>query len=412
MTRALVTGVGAVTSIGLGAHEFWKNLTAGESGISMISSFDSSELPVHIAGEVHDFNAGDYIDGKAAKRMSRFAQFSVAAARMAAEDAGIEISEEESHRAATCVATGAGGVVDTILETEKFLEKGPARVGPFFVPTMAPNMGACQVSMNLGLRGPALATVAACAAGLYSFIEAKHLIESGMADIVFAGGTEAALHPLPIAALANMKALSRNNDNPKGASRPFDADRDGFVFGEGAAIMLIESEEHALGRKAKVYGELMGGGLSSDAFHITAPLEDGSGGAHAMENALTATGMATTDIDYIAAHGTSTPLNDAAETSGVKIAFGDEAARLALSSPKSMIGHLLGGAGAVGALTALMAVHHDIAPPTLNLETPDPVCDLDYVPQKARPMTIRAAMANGFGFGGQNGSVIFRKYTA
>jgi len=412
VTKALVTGVGAVTSIGMGAHEFWKNLTAGESGITTISSFDSSALSVHIAGEVHDFESGDYMDGKAAKRMSRFSQFAVAAARMAAEDAAIKISEEESHRAGACVATGAGGVIDTILETEKFLKKGPARVGPFFVPTMAPNMGACQVSINLGLRGPVLATVAACAAGLYSFIEAKHLIESDMADIVFAGGTEAALHPLPIAALANMKALSRNNDDPKGASRPFDANRDGFVFGEGAAIMVIESEEHATARNAKVYAELAGGGLSSDAFHITAPREDGSGGAHAMKNALKATGMATTDIDYIAAHGTSTPLNDAAETAGMKLAFGDDASRLAISSPKSMIGHLLGGAGALGALTAILAVHHDIAPPTLNLETPDPACDLDYVPQKARAMTIRASMANGFGFGGQNGSVIFRKYPA
>ena len=411
MTKALVTGVGAVTSIGIGAHEFWKNLEAGESGIDTISSFDTSDLPVHIGGEVRDFDPAAHMDGKAAKRMSRFAQFSVASAMMAAADGNLTISEEESHRASACIATGAGGVVDTILETEKFLDKGASRVGPFFVPIMAPNMGACQVSMELGLRGPVLSTVAACAAGLYSFIEAKNLIESGTVDIVFAGGSEAAMHALPIAALANMKALSRNNDDPKGASRPFDADRDGFVFGEGAAVMLIESEEHAKARNAKVYAELAGGGLSADAFHITAPREDGSGAAYAMKNALTATKMAPGDIDYIAAHGTSTPLNDAAETAGMKLAFGDDASRLAVSSPKSMVGHLLGGAGAVGALTALMAVHHDVAPPTINLDTPDPACDLDYVPNKARPMTIRAAMANGFGFGGQNGCVIFRKYT-
>jgi 3-oxoacyl-[acyl-carrier-protein] synthase II len=297
-------------------------------------------------------------------------------------------------------------------EMEVLNDRGPERVSPFYVPIMAPNMGACQVSMHLGLRGPALASVAACASGLYSYFEAKHLIDSGLADVVVAGGTEAALHPLPIAGLANMKALSRRNDEPERASRPFDADREGFVFGEGAVVMVIESEARAKARGARVYAELAGAGLSCDAYHITAPLEDGSGAAQAMTAAVDAAGLKPEDIDYIAAHGTGTPLNDASETAAIKGAFGDHARRLAISSPKSMVGHLLGGAGAVGALAATLACYYDVAPPTINLETPDPVCDLDYTPLKARKLTIRAAAANGFGFGGQNGSVIFRKYQA
>jgi 3-oxoacyl-[acyl-carrier-protein] synthase II len=275
---------------------------------------------------------------------------------------------------------------------------------------MAPNMGACQVAITLGARGPALASVAACASGLYSFIEAKQLIDSGRCDVVIAGGAEAGLHGLSIAALANMKALSRRNDEPERASRPFDRDRDGFVFGEGAAAMVIESEAHALARGARIYGELLGGGLSCDAFHITAPLEDGSGAGEAMSEALLAGGLAPGDVDYIAAHGTGTPLNDAAETKAIHCAFGPDAERLLISSPKSMIGHLLGAAGAVGALTALLAVHHDLVPPTINLDTPDPECDLNYVPHAAVEHRVRAALANGFGFGGQNASVAFRKY--
>ncbi len=410
MTRAVITGVGAITSIGLSAHDFWKNLVAGESGITTITRFDTSDLPVKIASEVHDFKPGDYMETKAARRMSRFAQLVVAAAVQAAEDAGLKLDDAERRRTASAIATGSGGAIDTIEETQTMLERGPGRVSPFYVPMMAPNMGACQVSMYLGLRGPALASVAACASGLYSFFEAKHLIERGLADIVVAGGTEAALHPLPIAALANMRALSRRNDDPTAASRPFDADRDGFVFGEGAAVMIVESEERAKARGARVYAELAGAGLSCDAYHITAPLEDGSGAAQAMEEALRDANMKPEELDYIAAHGTGTPLNDVSETRAIKEAFGNHAAKLAVSSPKSMVGHLLGAAGAVGSLAAVLAVHNDVAPPTINLETPDPECDLDYVPLKARQMTIRAAAANGFGFGGQNGSVIFRKY--
>lgn len=410
MTRALVTGVGAITPIGLTAHDFWTNLLAGVSGIGPITRFDTTEMPVKIAAEVKDFEPGHYMDSKGARRMSRFAQFAVAAAQLAADDAKLELSDDERRRAASAIATGSGGAIDTMEEVQVLTERGPARVSPFYVPVMAPNMGACQVSMHLGLRGPALASVAACASGLYSYMEAKHLIDSGRCDVVLAGGTEAALHPLPIAALANMKALSRRNDEPERASRPFDRDRDGFVFGEGAVVMVIESEERAKARGARVYAELAGGGLSCDAYHITAPLEDGSGAQDAMQEALRASDLQASDIDYIAAHGTGTPLNDVSETRAIKAAFGEAAGRLAISSPKSMVGHLLGGAGAVGALAATLAVYHDEVPPTMNLENPDPECDLDYVPLKSRKMTVNAAAANGFGFGGQNGSVIFRKY--
>ena len=412
MTRALVTGLGAITPIGLTAHDFWENLVTGTSGVTTITRFDATNLPVTIAAEVKGFEASNYMDSKAARRMARFAQFAVAAAHLAAEDAHLTLKDEERRRAASAVATGSGGAIDTMDEQMVLIEKGPARVSPFYIPVMAPNMGACQVSMHLGLRGPALTSVAACASGLYSYMEAKQLITSGRADVVLAGGTEAALHPLPIAALANMRALSRRNHEPTRASRPFDRDREGFVFGEGAVIMVIESEERALARKAKVYAELAGGGLSCDASHITAPLEDGSGAADAIAEALRDSGMEPEDLDYIAAHGTGTPLNDVSETRAVKAALGEHAYNVALSSPKSMVGHLLGGAGAVGALAAVLAVHHDTVPPTINLENPDPDCDLDYTALKSASRQVRAAGANGFGFGGQNGCVIFRKYKA
>ena len=409
MRRALVTGVGAITPVGLTARESWENLLAGVSGVGPIESFDASDLPVRIAGEVRGF-APAGIDAKAARRMSRFAQFCVAAAREAAEDAGLELSEEERPRAAAALATGAGGVLDTFAETETYLTKGPARVSPFFVPLMAPNMGACQVGMQLGLRGPTLAATAACASGLYSYIEAKALIESGVADVVIAGGAEAALHPVSVAGLANMKALSRRNEDPAGASRPFDRDRDGFVFGEGGAVFVVEAEERARKRGARVYAELAGGALSGDAYHITAPRADGSGAAQAMRAALEAAAMPAEAIDCIAAHGTGTPLNDVSETIAIKAAFGAHAPAVAVSATKSMVGHLLGGAGAVGALAAVLAIAEGRVPPTINLQTPDPECDLDYVPNEARETPVRAAMVNGFGFGGQNGAVVFRAW--
>ena len=409
MRRALVTGIGAVTPVGATAPESWRNLLAGVSGIAAIQAFDASDLPVRIAGEVKNFSP-DVINSKAARRMSRFAQFCVTAAHEAVADAGLELTDEERPRAAVALATGAGGVLNTFLETENYLLKGASRVSPFFVPLMAPNMGACQVSMHLGLRGPTLASTAACASGLYSYIEAKALIESGLADVVVAGGGEAAIHPVSVAGLANMKALSRRNDDPEGASRPFDRDRDGFVFGEGAAVFVVESEERARKRGARIYAEIAGGALSSDAYHITAPRDDGSGAVQAMAGALAAAGMRAEEIDCISAHGTGTPLNDVSETRAIKIAFGDHARSIPVSATKSMVGHLLGGAGAVGAMASVLAILEGSVPPTINLETPDPECDLDYVPGEARDVDVRAAMVNGFGFGGQNGSVIFRRY--
>jgi 3-oxoacyl-[acyl-carrier-protein] synthase II len=385
-------------------------MLAGESGVGPITRFDASGLPVQIAAEVHDFEPGKYMDSKEARRMGRFAQLAVAAARLAADDAALVCSDDERARAAVSLATGAGGVVETIDEAKVYFDRGPNRVSPFYIPLMAPNMAACQVAMQLGLRGPALASVAACASGIYSYIEAKQLIDSGMADVVLAGGSEAALAPLPIASLANMKALSRRNAEPKRASRPFDADRDGFVFGEGAVVFVIERLERAQARNARIYAELAGGALSCDAYHITAPREDGSGAVQAMADALRMSGLVASDVDYIAAHGTGTPLNDATETKAIKDAFGDHARTLAISSPKSMVGHLLGAAGGVGALAAVYAIHEGVVPPTINLETPDPECDLDYTPLRARKLQVRAAAANGFGFGGQNGCVIFRKF--
>ena len=410
MTRALITGLGAVTPVGLTAGETWAALAAGVSGAGPITRFDATDLPVRIATEVKGFEPGAYMDTKDAKRMARFAQLAVAAAVQAADDAGLVVTDAERARAAVCCATGAGGAYDGMAELDVMREKGANRVSPFYVPLIAPNMGACQVAMQLGLRGPALATVAACASGLYSFIEAKTLIESGLADVVVAGGAESALHALPVASLANMRALSRRNDDPEHASRPFDKDRDGFVFGEGSVMMVVESEERANARGARVYAEIAGGGLSCDAYHITAPREDGSGAEQAMREAMRIAGLGPSEVDYIAAHGTSTPLNDATETKAIKLAFGEDAYRLAVSSPKSMVGHLMGAAGAIGAFAAVKAIDEGLVPPTINLENPDPDCDLDYVPNVARRMNVRAAGANGFGFGGQNGCVIFRKY--
>lgn len=408
--KAVITGVGAVTPVGLTATETWNNLVAGVSGAGPITRFDASMLPVQIAAEVKGFDPAPYMDVKDARRMARFAQMAVAAARQAAEDAALVLSDAERPRAAAAIATGAGGFFDGVAELDVYRERGANRVSPFYVPLIAPNMGACHVAMQLGLRGPALATVAACAAGLYSFFEAKALIDAGLADVVFAGAAESSMHPLPVASLANMKALSRRNGDPTRASRPFDRERDGFVFGEGAIVMVVESETRARARGARVYAEVAGAGLSCDAHHITAPLEDGTGAEQAMTQAMLAAGAAPSDIDYIAAHGTSTPLNDATETRAIKQAFGQAARGIAISSPKSMVGHLMGAAGAVGAFTAAMACYSGVIPPTINLENPDPECDLDYVPQVARKRVVRAAAANGFGFGGQNGCVIFRKY--
>jgi 3-oxoacyl-[acyl-carrier-protein] synthase II len=410
MTRAVVTGLGCITPIGQTVGEFWSNLVAGVSGVKRITLFDPSDQECQIAAEVKDWDPTCYMEPKAARRAGRFAQFAVAAAKQAVEHSGLAITARNRDDVAIVMNTGGGGV-DVIAEGEKtYLEKGAARVGPFTVPAMAPNMASCQVAINLGVRGPTITSVAACAAGIFAFVDAKRLLDLGETEVVIAGGAEANIIPVSIAAMANMRALSTRNDEPERACRPFDLDRDGFVYGEGAAAMVIETLEHAQKRGAKIIAELAGGAVTSDAFHITAPDPTGEAAAMAITRALKASSLRPEDIDCVVAHGTGTPLNDAAETAAIKRALGEYAYRVAVTGPKSMVGHQLGAAGAVSAMTAVLAIREGIVPPTINLETPDPECDLDYVPLNAREIPVRVALANGFGFGGQNGVVVFRRF--
>jgi len=408
MDRIVITGVGAVTPVGLTARETWDNLLAGRSGVAEIASFDASHLPVRIAGEVKGFDPARYMDRKAARRMGRFAQFAVACSVMALEDAGLQVTDANAERIGVVINTGGGGMMETYEEALVMAQRGPARVSPLYVPLMAPNMAACQPSIVLGIRGPVVSAVAACAAGVQAFTDAFHILRRGEADVLLAGGTESGINDLPLAALANMGALATAAD-PTRACRPFDKDRTGFVYGEGAAVLVLERELHALDRGARIYAEVAGGAITGDAYHITMPAPAGAGAALAMRRALQYAGVQPEEVDYVCAHGTGTPLNDVAETQAIKSAFGKHAHSLAISSPKSMIGHLLGAAGAVSGLVCALACFEQRVPPTINLESPDPECDLDYVPNAARKMPVHAAMANGFGFGGQNAVAIFRR---
>jgi len=410
MVRAVVTGLGCVTPIGHSAGEFWSNLTAGISGVKRITLFDASDQDCQIAAEVKDWDPTRFMEPKAAKRAARFSQFAVAAAHQAVEDSGLPITDTNRDDVAIVMNTGGGGV-DVIADGEKtYLEKGASRVGPLTVPAMAPNMASCQVAINLGVRGPTITSVAACAAGIFAFVDAKRLLDLGEAEVVIAGGAEANIIPISIAAMANMRALSTRNGEPERACRPFERDRDGFVYGEGAAAMVIETLDHARARGANVIAELAGGAITSDAFHITAPDPSGEAAAMAITRALKAASLQREEVDCIVAHGTGTPLNDAAETAAIKGALGEEAYHVAVTGPKSMVGHQLGAAGAVSALTAVLAIRDGVIPPTINLEMPDPECDLDYVPLTARQTPVRVALANGFGFGGQNGVIAFREF--
>ena len=408
MTRVVVTGVGAVTPLGIGVDTFWTGLTGGRSGIRNIRSFDASGLDVQIAGEVPDFVAKEFMDFKAARRMDRFAQFGVAAAREAIDDSGLEITDENRDRIGIMVNTGGGGIPTIENEVTNMSRNGARRVSPFLIPLFAPNMASCQIAITFNIHGPTVTSVAACAAGVQAFVDAVHLIERGDADVVITGGTEAGITPVAIAGLGNMGALSQRNDEPAAASRPFDKGRDGFVFSEGSAIMVLETEEHAARRGANVICQVSGGAYTSDAFHITAPDPSGRGQAAAMRQALKRAGLEPKDIDYIAAHATATAIGDIGETRSLKTVFGDYARELVISANKSMLGHLLGAAGAVSSLTCVLAIRDGIVPPTINLTDPDPECDLDYVPNVSRQVTVKAAMANGFGFGGQNASAVFR----
>ncbi|MBI1886524.1 MAG: beta-ketoacyl-ACP synthase II [Chloroflexi bacterium] len=409
MARAVITGLGAITPIGSKVEEFWHNLVNGVSGVGPITLFDASDLGCRIAAEVKGFDPLDHMDLKTVKRCARFSHFAIAAAAQAVADADLRVDDANRESVGIVMNTGGGGVGDIADGEKVLLDKGPDRVSAFLVPMLAPNMPSCQVAMRHGVRGPVITSVAACAAGVYAFVEAKRLLDLGEADVVITGGTEAALHPLAFAAFNNMRALSRRNDEPEKACRPFDLHRDGFVFGEGAGAMIIERLEHAQARGARVYAELRGGAMTSDAYHITAPEPTGTAAALAMTRAMKAADIEVEEVDCVVAHGTGTPLNDAAETRAIKKALGEHAYRAAISSPKSMVGHLLGGAGAISALAAVLAIRDGVIPPTINRETPDPECDLDYVPLVSRRSKVRTALVNGFGFGGQNATVVFRQ---
>ena len=403
--RIVITGIGPVTPIGIGVDAFWESLKMGRSGVRRVPDLVEAGLKVQIAADIPEFEPTDYMQSKAARRMARFAQLGVAAAHLAIQDAGLDLEQQDSERVATVVNTGGGGVT-TIAEQSRVLnERGPGRVSALFVPMMAGNMASCQVSIELGLRGPTITSLAACASSVYAFIDGRQLLLGGEADLALVGGTESNVSPLGIAGLANMHALSRRNDEPTRASRPFDRDRDGFVFGEGAVVCILETLEQARARGARIYAEVLGGGRTADAFHITAPDPQGEGAARAMRAAIRNSDLVPEDVDYICAHGTGTAMNDAIETRAIREVFGEHADRLAVSSPKSMTGHLMGAAGAVSAAAAALAIYHGVLPPTINHEHADPDCDLDYVPQHSRAADVRVALVNGFGFGGQNGVV-------
>jgi len=407
--RIVVTGLGIISPVGIGLTASWSNIVAGRSGITRITRFDTSHFPVHIAGEVKEFDVGQYLSAKEARRYDTFVHYGLVSTMEAIKDAGLDGYAGDKERVGVCVGSGIGGL-PMIEETQTaYLNGGWRKISPFFVPGSIINMISGLVSIHYGYKGPNLATVSACSTANHSIGEAARLIEYGDADIMIAGGAEATISPLGIGGFCASRALSMHNDDPAGASRPWDAGRDGFVLGEGAGVLVLEELEHAKARGARIYCELTGYGMSADAHHITAPPDDGDGAARSMLNALKNARMATTDIDYINAHGTSTPLGDLAECTGVKRAFGDHAYKLSVSSTKSMTGHLLGAAGGIEAVFTVLAMRDQIAPPTANLVNVDPKCDLDFVPGTARKTRIRGAMSNSFGFGGTNATLVFRQ---
>jgi 3-oxoacyl-[acyl-carrier-protein] synthase II len=404
--RVVVTGIGPVTPVGTGVEDFWAGLTSGRNGIRTITRFDHDDLPVHVAGEVPDFDPAAWLDPKEVRRTDPFTQYALAATELAWEDAGRPAVPSE--RAGVIYATGIGGIQTLLAQHTVMLEKGPARVSPFMVPMLMANAAAGHIAMRYGFTGHNLATLSACASSNHAIGEALRLIREGLLDVCVAGGSEAATVPLTVAAFAQMTALTRNPD-PESASRPFDAERDGFVLSEGAATLILEAEDHARARDARIYCEVAGYGASDDAHHITAPDPKGSGAALAMRWALRDAGAEPADVSYINAHGTSTPLNDASETAAIKAALGEERSRrVAVSSTKSMTGHMLGAAGAVEGAACALAIAHGRVPPTIHYRTPDPDCDLDVVPNEARELRVDLALSNSFGFGGQNACVAFR----
>ena len=409
--RVVITGMGAITPLGNHVDSFWKNIREGKSGIDKITRFDTEAFDTQIAAEVKNFDPQDFMDKKEAKRMDRFTQYAMAASKMAIQQAGLDFCKENAQRFGVILGTGVGGIETLENQAHILHTKGPGRVSPFFVPMMIGNMAADQISIAFGAKGMNSTVVTACASGTNAIGEAYRAICHGYADVIITGGTEAAITPLSLAGFSSMKALSRRNEDPRTASRPFDLERDGFVLGEGAGILILESYEHAKDRGAGILAEMAGYGLTADAYHITAPAPEGEGGARAMKEALDDAGMAPEEIDYINAHGTSTPYNDKEETAGIRSVFGDYAGKLAVSSTKSMTGHLLGAAGGIEAIILVKAIEDQFIPATINYTTPDPECDLDYVPNRGRNAKVNAALSNSFGFGGQNACVLIKKFT-
>jgi len=408
--RVVVTGLGAITPVGNNAEELWTALTHARSGIGPITKFDAAAYPTRIAGEIRNFDPLAYVDKKDARRLDPYLQYAVASSVQAVTDAGLDPARVDAERFGVMIGSGIGGIT-TLLDGEHvLLQKGPDRVSPFIIPMLIINMASGLVSMRFGAKGPNSSVVTACATGNHAIGDAFKLIRYGEADVMVAGGAEAMIVPLTIAGFCAMKAMSTRNDDPQKASRPFDAARDGFVCGEGAGIVVIESLEHAVRRDARIYAEVIGYGMTGDAHHMTAPDPEGDGAARAMALALKSAGLHASEVGYINAHGTSTPYNDKFETIAIKRVFGDHARKLAVSSTKSMTGHLLGAAGGVEAIATALALHHGLLPPTINYETPDPDCDLDYVPNQARKQDVEVALSNAFGFGGTNATLAFRKY--
>ena len=405
--RVVITGLGIVSPVGIGIPAVWQNIVAGKSGITKITSFDAGAMPAQIAGEVKDFDAAQFLSAKEARRMDKFIHFGLVAGIEAFKDSGLEVSEQNAERIGVNIGSGIGGLPMIEGTHSEYLSAGPRKISPFFIPGTIINMISGNLSVMYGLKGPNLAMVSACTTGTHCIGESARVIEYGDADVMIAGGSESTICALAVGGFSAARALSTRNDDPATASRPWDKDRDGFVMGEGAGVMVLEEYEHAKSRGARIYAELAGYGMSGDAYHITAPNTDGP--RRSMLNALRNAGMNPQDMDYVNAHGTSTPLGDKNETEAIKLAFGDHAKKLVVNSTKSMTGHLLGGAGGVESVFCALAVHNQISPPTINIFEQDPECDLDYCANTARDMKIDAAMNNNFGFGGTNGTLVFRK---
>lgn len=408
--RVVVTGLGCISPVGNNVHDLWKNLTAGVSGVDLITHYDTGEHKTKFAAEVKGFDGATLFGGREARKMDRFAQFALAASQQAVDNAGLVIDDSNRDQVGVVIGSGIGGISTLSDNMKVFYERGPGRVSPFLVPMMLPDTGAGMVAIHLGVRGPNMAIVTACATGTNAVGEAAEIIRRGHAEVVLAGGCEAAIIPIAMAGLNVMTALSTRNDDPKRASRPFDRERDGFVMGEGGAVLVLESLEFAQARGACILAEVTGYGATNDAYHISAPAENGAGAARCMQLALKNGGLGIQEIDYINAHGTSTPLNDKSETAAIKTVFGEQAYRTPISSTKSMTGHLLGASGALEAVICVQALQHNQVPPTINYENPDPECDLDYVPNQARPVKLQHVMSNSFGFGGHNATIILSRW--